>query len=434
MNTSENLIKNLGQIIYIVGTQWGDEGKGKLVDILSKEYDMIARSAGGANAGHTICFNEEGVAKKFDLHLIPSGILREGKICLIGNGTVVHLPTFFEEINKLNSAGISTAGRIFISDKAHLLMSYHKQIDVLNEEMKQEKKVGTTKKGIGPAYADKICRIGITVGDLYDFDNFAQKLKENIKRHKKSYNIEVNYEEIINYYKDAAEKIQDFIIDTTQFMEEKLLADKKVLIEGAQGTLLDIDHGTYPYVTSSSTTSGGACTGLGIAPKRINKVVGIMKAYCTRVGEGPFPSELPEFEQEFLRKKGHEYGTTTGRPRRCGWLDLVALKKAILINGVDSINLTKLDVLTGLNKIKVVTQYLINNEKIDFFPNQKSQLQKIKPIFVEFEGWSEAIESCKTFSELPKSAQLYVEEIEKRLGVPINFIGVGPNRSEMIYR
>ncbi len=429
-----DILKTLGQVIYIAGIQWGDEGKGKLVDILSGQYDIIARSAGGANAGHTICVNEGGETKKYVFHLMPSGILRDGKICLIGNGTVINIPTLLEEVTQLKNQGIDIKGRILISDRAHLLLDYHKIIDGIQEERKKGKKVGTTLRGIGPAYTDKISRIGIRVGDLLDFNSFAEKLRANAERHMETYDFEFDIEKEINYYKDAIEVIGEYIVNTTEFVHESYRDNKSILIEGAQGTHLDIDHGTYPYVTSSNTTSGGACTGVGFPPNKIDNIVGIMKAYTTRVGEGPFPTELGDMEGKMMQEQGSEFGATTGRPRRCGWLDLIATQNAIDLNGITSINLTKLDVLTGFQKIKIGIGYKLDEESIKYIPASLEDFDNVKVDYLEMEGWTEDISKIKKFSDLPKNCQEYVRKIEELLDTPINFIGVGVHRDEMIYR
>ncbi|MBI5732112.1 MAG: adenylosuccinate synthase [Candidatus Magasanikbacteria bacterium] len=429
-----DILSKLEQAVYVVGTQWGDEGKGKLVDILSAHYDIIARSAGGANAGHTICVNENGQTKKFIFHLLPSGILHEGKICVIGNGTVVHIPTMLEEIEMLRQNGISMHKRLLISDRAHLIFGYHKLIDEIQEQGKGDEKVGTTKRGIGPAYADKIERRGIRVCDLLDFDEFARKLRANAERHMKVYGFKFDIEKEINYYKDAVEIIQGYIGNTAEYVHKSYKEGKNLLIEGAQGTHLDIDHGTYPYVTSSNTTCGGACTGLGFPPGRIANVVGIMKAYTTRVGSGPFPTELADMEGEMLRDKGAEYGATTGRPRRCGWLDLIVVKNAVALNGITSINLTKLDVLSQFNTIKIGVGYTLDGEPIDYIPASLKDFERVKVKYIEMDGWTEDLSSAKKFSDLPKNCQKYVKTIEEVIETPINFIGVGMHRNEMIYR
>ncbi|QQR84124.1 adenylosuccinate synthase [Candidatus Peregrinibacteria bacterium] len=412
----------------------GDEGKGKLVDILSSEYDLIARSAGGANAGHTICVEQGGETKKYVFHLLPSGILHEGKKCVIGHGTVIHLPTLLEEISTLKKQGIDPKNRIVISDRAHLIFEFHKQIDEIQENTKGIKKVGTTKRGIGPAYSDKAARIGIRVGDLKNFDLFAEKLRANAEWHMKTYGFEFDVEREINIHKDAFELIESMIQNVTETLYNDYHQGRTLLIEGAQGTHLDLDVGTYPYVTSSNTTSGGACTGLGFPPTKINSVVGIVKAYTTRVGGGPFPTELGDIEGQMLRDQGNEYGSTTGRPRRCGWLDMTVLNNAIAINGINCLNLTKLDVLTGLKTIKIGVRYRLNGAEVPFIPANLNEFENVEVEYEEFEGWEQDISKATTFSDLPIQCRRYVERIEALSGVPVNFIGVGVRRSEMIYR
>jgi len=429
-----DIVKKLGQVVYVAGSQWGDEGKGKLVDILSGHYDIVARSAGGANAGHTICVNENGKTKKYVFHLLPSGVLHENKICVIGNGTVVHIPTLLEEIASLKEQGIDVHNKLKISNRAHLLLEYHKIIDGIEEEQKAGKKVGTTRRGIGPAYTDKISRSGIRVVDLMDFDFFAEKLRQNANKYMSMYKFEFDIEREINYYKDAFELIQGYITDTTEYLHNALTNGKTILIEGAQGTHLDIDHGTYPYVTSSNTTSGGACTGLGLPPNKIKNVVGIMKAYTTRVGEGPFPTELGGMEGDMLRDQGGEYGATTGRPRRCGWLDLMVVKQSIKLNGITSINLTKLDVLTKFRKIKIGVGYKLNGQPINSIPASLGEFANVEVEYIESDGWMDDISKAEKFKDFPKNCQKYIKTIEDHLDTPINFIGVGANRDQMIYR
>ena len=435
IKNSKNVVPELGQVIFIGGTQWGDEGKGKLVDILSGQYDIIARAAGGANAGHTIYITDEkGETKKFIFHLLPSGVLREDKICIIGNGTVIHIPTLLDEIHGLKEKGIDIRDHLFISDRAHVIFDFHKDIDGVQEEWKGDKKVGTTKRGIGPTYADKISRTGMRIIDLFDFEHFAEKLRENVTRHEKTYGIKVNFEGQINLYKDAVGLIEPMIINTTEYIDNAYKAGKTILIEGAQGTHLDIDFGTYPYVTSSNTTIGGACTGLGIAPNKLNTPIGIVKTYATRVGEGPFPTELNNFEGEMLREQGGEYGSTTGRTRRCGWLDAIAVKNSIIINGITSINFTKLDVLSGFKTIKVGIKYKLNGEYINFIPASLKDFENVEVEYIEFPGWEEDISKMKNFDDLPENAKNYVNSIEEILETPINFIGVGMDRNDMIYK
>lgn len=434
IKNAEELTKKLGQVIYVAGTQWGDEGKGKLVDIMSQKYDIIARAAGGANAGHTICINKAGKSEKFIFHLLPSGVLHEGKMCIIGNGCVVHIPTLLDEIHELKERGIDVMHKLLISDRAHIIFDYHKEIDEIQEDRKGDKKVGTTKRGIGPAYTDKIGRRGIRMADLLDFDSFAEKFRTNAEAKMKLFDLKIDIEEQINFYKDAIELIQALIINTIEYLEKAYKESKTILVEGAQGSHLDIDFGTYPYVTSSNTTSGGACTGLGISPGKMESVVGIAKAYTTRVGAGPFPTELGDAEGKMLREQGAEYGATTGRPRRCGWFDAVVVKNAITISGINSINVTKLDVLTGFQSIKIGVAYMLDDEEISFVPALLDDFDKVEVEYIDMPGWTEDISKAREFKDLPKNAQNYILKLEEILEVPINFIGVGVHRSEMIYR
>ncbi|MBN2307147.1 adenylosuccinate synthase [Candidatus Peregrinibacteria bacterium] len=434
IKNAEELTAKLGQVIYVAGSQWGDEGKGKLVDIMSQKYDIIARAAGGANAGHTICVNKDGKSEKFIFHLLPSGVLHSGKICVIGNGCVVHIPTMLEEIEELKAKGLDVVSQLLISDRAHIIFDYHIQIDGIQEERKGDKKVGTTKRGIGPAYTDKISRQGIRMADLLNFNVFAEKFRVNAEKKMKAFGFEMDIEKELAYYKEAAEKIRPLIVNTVEYLEKAYKEGKTILVEGAQGSHLDIDHGTYPYVTSSNTTSGGACTGLGVAPSKMTSVVGIAKAYTTRVGAGPFPTELSEELGNKLREAGAEYGATTGRPRRCGWFDAVVVRNAITVSGINSINVTKLDVLTGFETIKVGVGYQLNGKKITFVPAQLEDFEKVEVEYVDMPGWSEDISKAQTFEELPENAQKYILKLEEVLEVPINFIGVGMHRGEMIYR
>ncbi len=434
IKNAEQLTEKLGQVVYVAGSQWGDEGKGKLVDIMSQKYDIIARAAGGANAGHTIVVNKGGKSEKFIFHLLPSGVLHEGKICIIGNGCVVHIPTLLDEIHELKEKGVDISEQLLISDRAHIIFDYHKEIDVIQEERKGDKKVGTTKRGIGPAYTDKIGRRGIRMGDLLSFEHFAQKLRANAEAKMKAFGIKIDIEKEINFYKDAVEVVSPYITNTIEYLDKAYKEGKTILAEGAQGSHLDIDFGTYPYVTSSNTTSGGACTGLGISPSRMESCVGIVKAYTTRVGSGPFPTELGDMEGKMLRDQGSEYGATTGRPRRCGWFDTVVVKNAITINGINSINITKLDVLTGFQSIKIATGYLLDGEVIEFVPASLEDFERVEVQYIDMPGWEEDISKVKDFKDLPKNAQDYILKLEELLEVPINFIGVGVHRSELIYR
>lgn len=424
----------LGQVIYVAGSQWGDEGKGKLVDILSEQYDIIARAAGGANAGHTIVVNNNGKSEKHVFHLIPSGILHNKTVCVIGNGTVIHIPTLLDEIHELREKGIDIMERLLISDRAHIIFDYHKEIDALQEERKGEDKVGTTKRGIGPAYTDKIGRRGIRMGELLNFEEFARLFRSNAESKMKAFGIRIDIEEQITYYKDALTILEKLIVNTTAYLNDAYRRGKTILIEGAQGTHLDIDFGTYPYVTSSNTTAGGGCTGLGLAPNKITNVVGIVKAYTTRVGSGPFPTELLDATGEKLRKQGGEFGATTGRPRRCGWFDVTVVKDAIDLNGITSINLTKLDVLTGFENIKIGAQYLLNGKPISYIPGSLYDFKNVEVEYLNCPGWNDDISEVKSFDKLPENARRYISRLEELLKVPVNFIGVGECRDEIIYR
>lgn len=431
-----NRIESLSQVSAVLGCQWGDEGKGKLVDILAKHFDIVARCQGGANAGHTI-YNSEG--KKFALHLVPSGILNEETMCVIGNGVVVHLPGLFEEIDGLESSGVSCKGRILVSDRAHLLFDFHQVVDGLREAELAKSFIGTTKRGIGPCYSSKVIRNGIRVCDLRHMDTFPQKLDlllSDAASRFKGFEYGPNMlKEEVEKYKRFAERLEPFITDTVDFMNESISQKKKILVEGGQATMLDIDFGTYPFVTSSSPSAGGICTGLGIAPRVLGDLVGVVKAYNTRVGSGPFPTENLGRVGDQLRFAGQEFGTTTGRPRRCGWLDIVALKYSCQINGFSSLNLTKLDVLSDLSEIWLGVGYKeIDGKPIKSFPADLRALEQLQVEYEILPGWKTDISGFKNYSDLPKAAQQYVERIEELVGVPIHYIGVGPGREALIYK
>ncbi|XP_034694262.1 adenylosuccinate synthetase 2, chloroplastic [Vitis riparia] len=431
-----NRIESLSQVSAVLGCQWGDEGKGKLVDILAKHFDIVARCQGGANAGHTI-YNSEG--KKFALHLVPSGILNEETMCVIGNGVVVHLPGLFEEIDGLESNGVSCKGRILVSDRAHLLFDFHQVVDGLREAELAKSFIGTTKRGIGPCYSSKVIRNGIRVCDLRHMDTFPQKLDlllSDAASRFKGFEYGPNMlKEEVEKYKRFAERLEPFITDTVDFMNESISQKKKILVEGGQATMLDIDFGTYPFVTSSSPSAGGICTGLGIAPRVLGDLVGVVKAYNTRVGSGPFPTENLGRVGDQLRFAGQEFGTTTGRPRRCGWLDIVALKYSCQINGFSSLNLTKLDVLSDLSEIWLGVGYKeIDGKPIKSFPSDLRALEQLQVEYEILPGWKTDISGFKNYSDLPKAAQQYVERIEELVGVPIHYIGVGPGREALIYK
>lgn len=416
----------------IVGAQWGDEGKGKVVDRFASNVDVVARYQGGANAGHTIVVGDQ----KYVLHLIPSGILHDDVTCVIGNGVVIDPVALLEEIALLESFGISIDNRLKISHKAHLIMPYHKLLDELKE---REQKIGTTGRGIGPAYIDKYNRSGIRIVDLLDRDALEAKLREAIAQKndlvRKVYDEkELDVERIVEEYCAFDEQMDEYITDTTSFINEEWRAGKRILVEGAQGALLDIDHGTYPFVTSSSPTSGGACTGLGLPPTAITDVTGIAKAYCTRVGAGPFPTELEDATGEQLRKAGNEFGATTGRPRRCGWLDLFALKYSVMINGIDELVLTKLDVLDAFEEIRLCTGYEVEGRPVKYFPSDCETLEKVTPIYEILPGWKSELATGTSYEQLPPALHNYIARIEEYVGVPVRYLGVGPGREEVIER
>ena len=419
-------------IRVVVGTQWGDEGKGKYIDMLAKDSEYVVRFAGGNNAGHTIV--SEGV--KHALHLIPSGILHKNKICIIGNGVVIDPAVLVEEMKKLNEKGVST-DNLFISDRAHVIMPYHKAIDALQEKARGKDGIGTTKRGIGPAYMDKAERSGIRMCDLMDEEIFAEKVRANLEI--KNAIIEKIYggakfdtEQVINEYLVYANLLRKHVKDTNILLHKSIEQGKEILFEGAQATFLDIDFGTYPYVTSSSPVSGGVCTGAGVGPNCIDEIYGIMKAYTTRVGAGPFVTEQDNEIGDTIRELGHEYGTTTGRPRRCGWLDLVMIKYAARVNGLTYLAINHVDTIGKIDKIKLCTGYTKDGEIIDYIPASLKELEKCKPIYEEFDGWNEDISAMRTYEELPENTKVYLKRIEEVTGVPVGFIGVGPDREQTI--
>lgn len=420
-------------VSIIVGAQWGDEGKGKIVDMLSDEIDIVARYQGGANAGHTVCIGD----KNYVLHLIPSGIFHKHVQCVIGNGVVIDPVALMDEIAMIRSFGIKIEGRLFISHNAHLIMPYHKLLDNIREEGSQ--KIGTTGRGIGPAYIDKYMRTGIRVVDLLDRKVLKEKLTRNIEEKNqilsKVYGkTEMDVDKIVAEYQEFDKMIDPYVTDTSAFLNTALRKKKRILAEGAQGALLDVDHGTYPYVTSSNPTSGGACTGLGIPPTSVKKVMGIVKAYSTRVGNGPFPTELMNETGETLRTIGHEFGATTGRPRRCGWLDMVSLKYSLMVNGINEIALTKLDVLDEFDSIKVCVAYKVNGTVLKSFPTDVQTLESVEPVFKTYKGWKSTISGARQWRQLPASCKKYVEAIEKLSGVPVSIVSVGARRDQTIVR
>lgn len=418
--------------VVLVGAQWGDEGKGKVTDFLAEKADLVVRYQGGNNAGHTVVVGE----REFKLHLIPSGILYPEKICIIGSGMVIDPGVLLKEMEGLEKQGINI-DNLKISDRAHVIFPYHQRLDQVEEERKGSNKIGTTIRGIGPAYMDKSARVGIRMVDLLDPDGFAALLEKNIeaKNHllTKVYGMKaLDYASILAEYSGYAEALKRYVCDDSLLINDALTKGKNVLFEGAQGTLLDIDHGTYPFVTSSHPTAGGACLGAGVGPTKIDRVIGVAKAYTTRVGEGPFITELADETGEYIRTQGGEFGTTTGRPRRCGWFDAVVARYAVRINGLDYLAITKLDVLSGLEKVKICTGYSYRGGIIKEFPASLRVLEECEPIYEEFAGWEEDITKAGTLSELPASARKYLERVSEVAGVPIALVGVGSRRSQTI--
>jgi adenylosuccinate synthase len=415
----------------IVGAQWGDEGKGKVVDMLSERADIVARYQGGANAGHTVCIGE----KQYILHLIPSGMFHENITCVIGNGVVIDPAALMSEIAQLRQAGVSVTGRLLVSHNAHLIMPYHKLLDTVREQTTD--KIGTTGRGIGPAYIDKAMRTGIRIVDLLDRDELARKLTANINEKNqiltKIYGeSKLDIEAIIAEYQDFDKQIDEYITDTSLYLNTALAGGKRIIAEGAQGALLDVDHGTYPYVTSSNPTSGGACTGLGIPPTAINDIVGVVKAYSTRVGNGPFPTELEDAAGERLRALGHEFGATTGRPRRCGWFDAVALKYSAMVNGITRIAVTKLDVLDKFDEINVCVAYEASGKRLRSFPTDAKTLEKVRPVYETLPGWRSDIAGATTLGDLPVNARAYIETLGRITETKVWLVSVGPRRDQTI--
>jgi adenylosuccinate synthase len=419
-------------VTVLVGSQWGDEGKGKIVDILCEKYDIVARYQGGANAGHTVEIGE----KKYILHLIPSGILRENVICVIGNGVVIDPQALLDEIKILEDNGINVKGRLLISHNAHLIMPYHKLLDSIRESGDQ--KIGSTGRGIGPCYTDKYERKGIKIVDLLSKETLEVKIKTSLEEKnillKKIYDKEgFDIDEMVHQYLKFDEQIDSCITDAALFLNSAIDEGKSVLLEGAQGALLDVDFGTYPYVTSSNPTSGGASTGTGIPPTKINSVFGIVKAYTTRVGHGPFPTELEDETGNQLRKEGAEFGATTGRPRRCGWFDAFLVKYSNMINGVEKVAITKLDVLSAFDEINVCVGYKLNGKHLKSFPTDLNRLYEVEPIYETLPGWSEDINDCKSYKDLPQKTKDYLDFLSVQTGMEIEIISVGPKRRQTFF-
>lgn len=416
----------------IVGAQWGDEGKGKVVDLLSKDVDIVARYQGGANAGHTVVVGEQ----EHILHLIPSGIFHPQVTCVIGNGAVVDPIALMEEIEQLQKLKIKISGRLFISQNAHLIMPYHKLLDTIREQGSE--KIGTTGRGIGPAYMDKFLRIGIRIVDLLDRGVFVSKLRKNLDEKnqilQKIYGeAELDIDQIVNEYEEFDQKIDEFVTDTVLYLNKALRSGKRILAEGAQGALLDIDHGTYPFVTSSNPTSGGACTGLGIPPTAVDSIVGVAKAYSTRVGNGPFPTELKDETGERLREIGQEVGATTGRPRRCGWFDAFSLRYSAMVNGITKLAITKLDVLDNFDEIKVCVGYQYQGKLMKTFPTDNQSLDSVEPLYETYEGWKTPLAGLTTYQSLPAAARRFIEAIGSLTGTEIWIVSVGARRDQTIF-
>ena len=426
----------MSNVIVVVGAQWGDEGKGKIVDLLAERFDLVARYQGGHNAGHSVKVGD----KSYALHLIPSGIIHEGKTCVLGNGMVIDPIAFFAEADRLSAQGLQvTPERVKVSSRAHLILPYHRALDHTSEERLGNEKVGTTLRGIGPAYEDKAGRRGIRVADALDADHLRTRIERNIEDAnliiRQYRGTTLDADQVFNEIAPLVERMSAFVTDTTAFVNRAVREGRSVLVEGAQATLLDVDHGTYPFVTSSSTTSGGVCAGLGIAPKRISGVLGIVRTYSTRVGEGPFPTEMLEGEAEIgqlIRERGHEYGVSTGRPRRCGWFDAFATRYAAEINGFDTVALTKLDILDALDEIKVCTGYKLNGHSCDSFPAVSHELRQVEPVYETLPGWNSSTEGVTKLEDLPSRARDYVEFISEQIGVPVGLVSTGPERGQTI--
>jgi len=423
--------------LVVVGSQWGDEGKGKITDLLSEEADIIVRYQGGCNAGHTVVKGDN----QFIFHLIPSGILHKGVKCLIGNGVVIDPQSLLQEIENLKNKNIEIDDNLFIDFKVHVVLPYHKTLDEIKEMKRGKDKIGTTKRGIGPAYVDKIARTGIRMIDMIDGKSLSKKLETNLNEKnnifEKLYGLKISNQEkkdILKEYREYGQLLKKYVMDVSLYLNQAINEDKEILFEGAQGTLLDIDHGTFPYVTSSNPIAGGACIGTGVGPTKIDRVMGITKAYTTRVGRGPFPTEMQGELEEYTRQKGGEFGATTGRPRRCGWFDAVLVNYAVRINGMDSMVLTKIDILSDFDKIKICTSYKYNGEIIKEFPVNLEILENCIPVYEEMEGWKGDISQITKYEELPQQLKAYIHQIEELVRIKVVIISVGPKRSQTIFR
>lgn len=426
----------MGENLLVLGLQWGDEGKGKVIDALSERYDIVMRFQGGANAGHTVHVGDE----KFVLHLLPSGILRPGKLCVIGNGVVVDPECLLQEVDALAERNIEVSGKnLVLSDRAHLVLPHHKLMDGLQERALGRRKIGTTGRGIGPCYADKASRRGLRVADMMHTDAFSSKFRDLIALKNDEltllYGAEpMDADELCGRYLAYGERIRPYVQDTLPLIAGALRDGRSILLEGAQGTMLDVDFGTYPFVTSSNVTAGGATIGTGLPPSRIDRVLGVAKAYCSRVGEGPFPTEQDNETGEHIRERGHEYGSTTGRPRRCGWLDGVALKHAVAVNGVDSLALMLMDVLSEMETLKICVAYGLDGRRLEHLPADAESLGRARPIYEEFEGWRTDVSGARSLDELPAEARQYVSAVEAVAGVRVDIVSVGPERSQIARR
>ena len=435
MYNSTSFFLEFMAVRIIIGAQWGDEGKGKIVDLLSAETKYVVRYQGGANAGHTLKFDDKTIV----LHLIPSGMFNGNAKCVIGNGVVIDPIALIEEIEEVKKLDVDLKDRLYISSSAHVILPYHKVLDQLKEKSRGKDAIGTTGRGIGPAYVSKVSRIGIRMIDLLNEEQLEEKIKSNLADINKALEhiygeTKLDTKTIMASLREAISITKPFIHNTTEILHNALENSEPILLEGAQGSLLDVDHGTYPYVTSSSPTAGGACTGSGIPPLSITHALGITKAYCTRVGNGPFPTELDDKEGEKLRKNGQEFGATTGRPRRCGWLDLVALKYAVRLNGMNELALTKLDVLDDFETIKVCTHYIKDGNETHVFPLDADDVDELKPVYKTFPGWNRSTRDISSFSDLPEKAQEYIHFIEDFIGVKFTIVSTGPKRNETIRR
>ena len=418
--------------IILVGAQWGDEGKGKIIDVLTEQADVVVRSQGGNNAGHTVYVN----GTKFVLHLVPSGVLRANKNCVIGNGVVIDPVSLVKEIDDLEALGVKLQGHFHISETAHLVFPYHRLLDEQRENLKGKNKIGTTKRGIGPAYGDKAARTGLRMLDLVKPEHFAVLLEQRIREHNevlKAFGAQpLSYEQVLEDYRKAGERLKPFVTNTVMLLQDALKRKASLLFEGAQGTFLDIDHGTYPFVTSSNTTAGGACTGSGVPPNRIDKVVGVVKAYSTRVGEGPLPTENAQIA-DMLHAMGREFGATTGRPRRCGWFDAVAARHAALVNGIDELAVTNLDGLDNVETIQVAVAYEVDGVRYEHVPSDIELLARCQPVYQEFPGWKTPTHEVREWKELPAKARSYLRTLAKLTGAKLTIVSIGPGREQTIF-